>query len=79
MVNEPSVLEPLKVYCIRAQVKFCFKTIVRKAILLFPSLHDKTLKKKEGFAVKSVVVSTSIKQATCTKQACIHFPKKENS
>ena len=46
MINEPSVLEPLKVYCIRAHVKFCFKIIVRKAILLFPSLHDQILKKR---------------------------------
>ena len=29
--------------------------------------------------VKPVLVATSIKQATCIKQACIHVPKKENT
>ena len=29
--------------------------------------------------VKSVLVTTSIKQAACIKQACIHFPKKADA
>ena len=29
--------------------------------------------------VKPVLVATSIKKATCIKQACIHFPKKANT
>ena len=29
--------------------------------------------------VKPVLVATSIKQATCIKQACIQFPKKANT
>ena len=28
--------------------------------------------------VKPVIVATSIKQATCSKQACIQFPKQAN-
>ena len=28
--------------------------------------------------VKPVLVTTSIEQATCIKQACIYFPKKAN-
>ena len=29
--------------------------------------------------VKPVLVATSTKQATCIKQACLHFPKKANT
>ena len=31
------------------------------------------------YAVKLVLVATSIKQATCIKQTCIQFPRKENT
>ena len=33
---------------------------------------------KATFIVKPVLVATSIKQATCIKQACIQFPKQAN-
>ena len=31
------------------------------------------------YTVKPVLVATSIKQATCIKQACIEFPKQANT
>ena len=34
---------------------------------------------KFDYAVKPVLVATSIKQATCIKQASNQFPKKENT
>ena len=39
------------------------------SVLIQTSLHT----------VKPVLVATSIKQATCIKQVCIHFMKKSNT
>ena len=46
---------------------------IRKCIRTYVTRVKKRVK------VESVLVATCIQQATCIKQACIHFPKKANA
>ena len=49
----------------------------RLNLMTFSTKWTKTIFLLE-LRVKPVLVATSIKQATCIKQECIHFPQKKN-
>ena len=43
------------------------------------TFEGQTIKWSLASTVKPVLLATSIKQATCIKQACIQFPKEANT
>ena len=56
--------------------KFLMGIPSKKKPIVFPMTL--TIRKRNGFTIKPVLVATSIQQATCIKQARKQFPEQAN-